>query len=66
MRLSALLAGLIAVGIVVWGIVAVLGLPGAFDVSGGASMTLGLLVLAMVAVLGAGASRTGATRTAYW
>ncbi|MFW5938152.1 MAG: hypothetical protein ACOCSN_04335 [Halanaeroarchaeum sp.] len=66
MRLQSVLGLLATFGIVVWTLEAVLALPGALAVSGGASIVLGLLILAVAAVVGIGMTTSRSRTTTYW
>ena len=66
MRLLSVLGFLATLVIAVWTIEAVLALPGAMAVSGGASITLGVLIAAVAVVVGVGLTATRSRATPYW
>ncbi|MFB6124359.1 MAG: hypothetical protein ABEJ59_00175 [Halanaeroarchaeum sp.] len=66
MRILSILGGLAALGILVWAVVAVAGLPAALAVSAGGAPTLALLMFSVAVVVVAGARATGRTKTTYW
>jgi hypothetical protein len=66
MRLLSVLGFLATLVIAVWTIEAVIALPGALAVSGGASLTLGVLIVALAVVVGIGLTATRSRATTYW
>lgn len=66
MRLLSVLGFLATLVIAVWTIEAVLALPEALAVSGGASLTLGVLIAGVAVVVGVGLTATRSRATPYW
>ena len=66
MRPLSALGGLVSLGIVIWAVLAALTLPGAFGVSGGATLTLGLAVVVLAALVVGGVAAANGTTTVYW
>ncbi|UWG48323.1 hypothetical protein HSRCO_2049 [Halanaeroarchaeum sp. HSR-CO] len=66
MRLVPVLAVLATFGIAVWAIEVALALPPAFTFSAGASLSLGVVALVMVAIVGTGIVASRSTATPYW
>jgi hypothetical protein len=66
MQPLSVLGGLVSLGIVVWAVLAALAVPGALGVSGGATLTLGLVLIALAAIVVGGVTGATGTATTYW
>ena len=66
MQLLSALGGLVSLGIVVWAVLAALALPGAFGVSGSATLTLGIVVVVLATIVVGGVAAANGTTTVYW
>lgn len=66
MRLVPVLAVLATFGIAVWALEVALALPAAVTVSAGASLSLGVVALVILAIVGTGIVASRSTATAYW
>ncbi|MFB6082454.1 MAG: hypothetical protein ABEJ67_06495 [Halanaeroarchaeum sp.] len=58
--------GPVTLGIVLWAIAVLAGLPAALGIDAGVAPTLALLVLVLVAVVAGGILSTGHIRSRYW
>lgn len=66
MRLVRILAGLVVVGIAVWGVAALVDLPGSFAVAAGAPISIALVAATLLVVGWLGIRWADGTATTYW